>query len=134
MVLHHRSPFNPMPRKPRQPNELDLEIERLLRADDEDALRLLLEHRGGRVLASLVRMFPGVDRSTLLDAMSEALERVWRNRAKFDARTGTCSGWFLVIAHRRTIRQLAHRQHIENLLGDRDGEVQAAPPPPIVRI
>ncbi len=120
-----------MPSQDQPPDPLDLEIERLFRAEDDQALRLLLARRGGKVLHNLTRDFPGVDRSTLLDAMSLALERVWRARARFDPRTGSCGGWFALIAHRCALTLLARRGRFESLLGDRVDEVRGTPQSPL---
>lgn len=77
----------------------DAEVRREAALLDERALEAMLKEHGGVVKGTLMQrystVFAGAD---VDDVMAIAVERVWRNRDKFDSAKGGLKAWFFRIA------------------------------------
>ncbi|MBK8099531.1 MAG: sigma-70 family RNA polymerase sigma factor [Planctomycetes bacterium] len=90
----------------------------MLVAHDARGLERVLADHGARVSSLLRREFRGVlDALQVDDAISQALQRVWRAASSFDFARGSLAAWFTVIARNcaRRIRDQARRGTTESL-------------------
>ena len=66
---------------------------------DEHALESMLQTWGGRVKGALINRYAtAFIAADVDDIMAIAVEKLWRNRQKFDHRKGTLKAWFFRIA------------------------------------
>lgn len=77
------------------PDELDLQDMNRLKAGDDAALNSLMERHAGKLLTYLVRCLQNEDDAA--DAAQETFVKVYRSRARFDARQ-RFSTWLYTIA------------------------------------
>ena len=96
----------------------------------EGLRRLLLDH-GGRIRWTLEVDFKRLlNRADIDDAMSQASQRVWRARQRFDPRRGTLRAWFYVIARNCALRILEAKTHSAlKFVGDMNLVVSKDVPP-----
>ncbi len=97
-------------------SKTDAEIMRLLHADDQSALQVVLREVVPAIWPLLKRKFgDGLSDEDLEEVFALALEKLWRNRQSFDLDKGDLEGWFYVIAKNVAVDR-ARRQRIKTSL------------------
>ncbi len=89
------------------PETTDAEILRLLQADQDRGVLLLLERHGGRVAGYLKGRFRSLDEHELHDVLVDALLALPNT---YDAARGSLGPWLLLLAHQQAVLRTRRRK------------------------